>query len=474
MLKKVAIVSEGVCAEDPHGADRQVSLFPADARKLVDAGCQVSIEDGAGRRMGFSNQEYARFGVQVEPRESVYRGKDLVVKIKGPTNEAIREMDPGSTLFCMAHLPMYPDRKAALEEQRVSVVAMEAVSEGKFRLDSKELAPNLFAKQVFDSYLKSRPAAERHVVVVGYSEATDGMIRYLGRKQLASLLVVPASGGTDWVSAARKGTVVVSDVVGNPDSLRTFVNASAQEGIVTVDFSKFSKPNERRLPLEDLFPDGKLPQFGKRGIQCLHETGRAGAQFGIEVLDSDPRNTWSQKDIALVLGYGNVAMGAIDQCVRQGQAVFVLGRHNTQGGRIERWLSRSKLVINGAFIPDELAGIEFVVSNQHVDRVMRPGTVLIDLIGGSPTDRSPVEPVDTCTFLGAPMFERNGVRIASVFAWPNYYRTFETNGRYSSQIANVLVQPEGLLTGLRNTTQGIRKAIVLGPFDGPRETGSLF
>ena len=72
------------------------------------------------------------------------------------------------------------------------------------------------------------------------------------------------------------------------------------------------------------------------------------------------------------------------------------------------------------------------------------------------------------------MFERNGVRIASVFAWPNYYRTFETNGRYSSQIANVLVQPEGLLTGLHNTTQGIRKAIVLGPFDGPMEPGSKF
>ncbi len=40
------------------------------------------------------------------------------------------------------------------------------------------------------------------------------------------------------------------------------------------------------------------------------------------------------------------------------------------------------------------------------------GSVVIDLVGGSPTNRSPVEPVLSCTFLTDPSFVRDGVTIS--------------------------------------------------------------
>lgn len=463
-IKRVAVVSEGVCPEDPHGVDKQVALFPADASLVAQTGVQVSVQRGAGAKIGKSDAEYQRFGVQLEDRDTIYRGKDLVIKIKGPTDDAANELDRGSTLLCMAHLPMYPSRREILKSRQVNVVAMEAVAEPSRALDIDAYTPRLFAKEIFDKQLKDIPAVGRNVVVVGYSKVTDEIIRYFGRKQLASLLVVPASGVTSWIAKAAPGTVVVGAVDSAPDSAMTLRKASEHENLIVADFRDYKVSTKDFLRIARLSQE-EMEARPQRSIQCLHETGRAGAQFGIEGVDRDGPKAWTERDLALVLGYGNVAMGAIDQCLQQGQSVYVLGRFNTRKDRIEPWLARSKLVINGAFIPDELAGIEYVLNNHHVDNVMRNGTMLIDLIGGSPTDRSPVEPVETCTFLGEPMFERNGIRIASVFAWPNFYRTEATNSQYSRQIMNVLTRPNGLLSGLAKADEGIRKAIVLGPFE---------
>ena len=161
-----------------------------------------------------------------------------------------------------------------------------------------------------------------------------------------------------------------------------------------------------------------------------------------------------------VLGYGNVAMGAVDYCVRNGLAVTIMNRFHTSNRSFALKLASAELVINGALTPPDRAGIDFVVTKDHVSNHMQRGAVLIDLIGGSPTDRSPVEVVETCTFLGAPRFTVAGVYVASVFAWPNFYRPRETCNRYSSQIASVIVEPGGLADGVDVASPGIRRARV--------------
>lgn len=90
---------------------------------------------------------------------------------------------------------------------------------------------------------------------------------------------------------------------------------------------------------------------------------------------------------------------------------------------------------------------------------------MIDLVGGSPTNRSPVEPVMSCSFLTEPSFIQEGVTVSSLWGWPMLGMIRETAIKYPGQIVNVLTDTEKLIEGLDDLTAGVQRALVCGPFD---------
>jgi len=89
---------------------------------------------------------------------------------------------------------------------------------------------------------------------------------------------------------------------------------------------------------------------------------------------------------------------------------------------------------------------------------------VIDLVGGSATNRSPVEPVISCSFLTQPYFIQDGVLISSLWGWPMMGMMRETAIRYSGQITEVLIGHEKLIDGLDKLSPGVKRALVCGPF----------
>src|SRR5690606_19393202 len=102
-----------------------------------------------------------------------------------------------------------------------------------------------------------------------------------------------------------------------------------------------------------------------RRIQCLHETGRAGAKYGVSLLLNETKKVKEAKDInVVVLGYGNVATGAIDQLLREGvKRIVILTRRHTRDKAIDKYLANADLVINGAELPLEKRGKVYLISN---------------------------------------------------------------------------------------------------------------
>ena len=168
---------------------------------------------------------------------------------------------------------------------------------------------------------------------------------------------------------------------------------------------------------------------------------------------------------AVVLGYGNVAQGAIDELVAQGvMKVDVLGSTHTVTDRIDYWIKHADIIINGVNQDKQLRGKNYLVTNEHVRNVIPKGSVIIDLVGGSENNRSPIEPVVTGTFLDDPHFVQEGITIAALWGWPMMGMMRESAVKYSSQILDVLMGPEKLLEGLEHLTPGVERALVCGPF----------
>jgi hypothetical protein len=207
-------------------------------------------------------------------------------------------------------------------------------------------------------------------------------------------------------------------------------------------------------------------EFGMRRIQCLHETGRAGARYGVQLLRENKPAIDLREARALVLGYGNVGQGAIHELHEQGiGCVHVLGRTHTVHGRIDYWLKGADIVVNGAEQAPELRGVNFLVTNDHLKTLLPEGSVVIDLVGGSETNRSPVEPVLACTFLTDPHFVQDGVTVSSLWGWPMLGMMRETAIRYSGQAREVLLETEQMLRGLDHLTPGVERALVCGPHE---------
>ncbi len=462
-FQTIAVVREVESPENPGGLEKRVSLVPDDVARLIAAGVAVYVETGAGGGVGFSDAEYVAAGAVIEDAGQIYRNKDLIIKFKGPSLDSIGQMRPGCTLLCMAHFGSFRERAKLLEDCRINVVAMEEILESpKITTDETILARTAMAAAL-QPFADDNTLGGVKVRVLQWTTRTAPAVRRAGNRDPKSLKLV--RGDIDFGSLEAIG----------PDSLYFYDSTSldndrliatlVESGSHLFDLAKYECQQGEKA-LANWKATHPPHQFGLRRIQCLHQTGQAGARYGLQLLQENKPNLDIAKAKVVVLGYGNVGQGALHEIYDHGvEVVSVLGRSHTSTGRIDYWLDGVDLVVNGADQPEHLRGINYLISNQHLKTVIRDGSVIVDLVGGSPSNRSPIEPVLTCTFLTAPHFVQDGVTISALWGWPMMGMMRDTAITYSGQIVDVLTGRERLIDGLADLPAGVKRALVCGPFE---------
>ncbi|MCJ8352073.1 alanine dehydrogenase [Moritella sp.] len=459
----IALAKEIESPENPEGLEKRVALIPSDVGLLVQAGIKVYVECGAGDGVGFSDDEYLKNNAIMQTAEDIYVNKSLIIKFKGPALASVEQMSEGCTLFCMAHFHSYPDRAKLLQDKRINVIAMEEICDSpKHEPDHKILA-RVAMNAALIPFINEQSIGDLQVRVIGWSERLRGGIKRAGNRSAASLQVIQPTLAFDELDAVGPNALYFYDSQSfndQQDILLQLHNA----GTHIFDLSEFEREHGQQAM--SAYRDSHPPQeFGLRRIQCLHETGQAGARYGLSLLKERKPSVDVANIKAVILGYGNVGQGALDELHQQGvKHIHILGRAQTAKESIGYWLKDVDIVINGAEQPSELRGKNFLISNQHVKELIPDNSVIIDLVGGSATNRSPVEPVIGCSFLTQPYFIQDGVLISSLWGWPMMGMMRETAVRYSGQITDVLIGREKLIDGLDKLTPGVKLALVCGPF----------
>lgn len=462
MYKTIGLAKEIESPENPGALEKRVALIPEDVRKVVDFGCEVFVEFGAGEGVGFSDEEYIEAGATLQDNEELYKGKDLVIKFKGPAMESIPLMEPGSTMFCMAHFSSFPKRAKLLEDSRINIVAMEYVVQSPEKIPNDLILGLMAADNCLEKDIRRAGVSGVEFHVIGYSERMSGAVRRFMDHSPKNLMLHPADVSFEELGSLNRNSVIVYDSL-SFDDLNKII-PKIKEGRV-FDIHSFVKDHGKEA-LSYYRKVNPAPKFGKRKIEALHETGRAGARYGLELLkEQSPKKKSPQDAVAVILGYGNVGMGAIDECYRNGvRTIHVLGKDQTQKGIIEDYLKDGDLIINGAEQPVHLRGVNYLVTKDHAKSLLEDGSVVIDLVGGSATNRSAVENVIECTYLTDPYFEEDGILFSALWGWPMMGFMRETAIKYSGQIADILIGEDKLINGLDNLAAGVEKALVCGKF----------
>ncbi|MCP4182123.1 MAG: alanine dehydrogenase [Hyphomicrobiales bacterium] len=457
----VAIVREIESPENPGGLEKRVSVVPEDVKKLTEERCRVFVETRAGNGVDFCDEEYLRAGAEIQNEDEIYKNKDLVIKFKGPSIASIEQMREGCTLLCMAHFNSFPDRARMLERRQINVIAMEEILESPKFQDPTVILGRTAMAAALQPFADKNSLGGLKIRVLEWTSRTAPAIRRAGNRDPRSLKILQSDVEIDACDALGPDSLYFYDstTLDNPKLIENLRQLACN----LFDLAQFEK-NSGVQAVESWREDHVPHEFGLRRIQCLHQTGQAGARYGLSLLKKNKPQLDLANARAVVLGYGNVGQGALHELYDHGLGqIAVLGRSHTQSGRIDYWLKQADIVINGAEQPEHLRGMNFLITNRHLKSFLGDGSVVIDLVGGSPTNRSPVEPVLACTFLDDPHFVQDGVSVSALWGWPMLGMMRETAVAYSGQVVDVLVGRERLIDGLDKLTPGVARALVCGP-----------
>ncbi len=300
---------------------------------------------------------------------------------------------------------------------------------------------------------------------IGWTHRLNGAIRRAGNRNTNSLAVFSEKITREELDVLGPNAVYFYDTAGfsDPNGVLPYLKS---KGCVTRDLKEFEAADGPRL-VRKWHEEHPPFEFGFRKIEALQDTGRAGARYGFKLLrEVTKKKLRGDHPVAVVLGYGNVGMGGIQECHEQGvRQLHILTRATTVPEKIERWLKEADLIVNAAVLPAADRGKRFLITQRHVSEVIAPGSVLIDLVGGSSTTRGSIESILDNTFPEDPYFIENEIAFSALWGWPMMGMERESCLRYSRQAVEVLLGEERLIDGLSALTPGVRHALVIGPYD---------
>jgi len=108
--------------------ETRVSMTPSLCRQCVALGAKVLVERSAGITAGFSDAEYRLAGATlVGDAARVWRGAEMILKVKEPLPAEYDAMREGQVLFTYLHLAAGPDLAQVLMKKRILAIAYETV-----------------------------------------------------------------------------------------------------------------------------------------------------------------------------------------------------------------------------------------------------------------------------------------------------------------------------------------------------------
>ncbi len=178
------------------------------------------------------------------------------------------------------------------------------------------------------------------------------------------------------------------------------------------------------IPMENL-----KDVFGNRRVEAVLDSGRIGMEYGFKLWGKDPATAQIK-----IMGYGNVAVGAIRCAARKMARVDILNKRQIQ--EMEKHIPGTDILVDALNRPyrrDVKKEPPFV--KRKMLKLLKKGSVIIDLVS-NPEHHAPVETMRPTT-LAEPHYMVDGIYHAAMWGWPGMEPETITK-RYSMQLGPIL------------------------------------
>ncbi len=186
-----------------HQGETRCAVTPDTVKKFVAMGAAVSIEAGTGQASSIPDADYAAAGATVKPdTRAVLDGADLLLKVRGPTQQEITALKPGAIVVALLDAYREKDTVSALAKANATAFAMEFV-------------PRITRAQVMDALSSQANLAGYRAVIEAanaYGRGFPMMMTAAGTVAAAKVFVmgVGVAGLQAIATARRLGAVVTA------------------------------------------------------------------------------------------------------------------------------------------------------------------------------------------------------------------------------------------------------------------------
>jgi alanine dehydrogenase len=112
--------------------ESRVALTPVGVEDLTRSGHKVLIQAGAGQGSGISDDLYREHGAEIVPEAAdVWRGADLIVKVKEPLEVEWPLMRPGQLVFTYFHFAADEKLTRAVMASGITAIAYETIKDAR-------------------------------------------------------------------------------------------------------------------------------------------------------------------------------------------------------------------------------------------------------------------------------------------------------------------------------------------------------
>lgn len=118
---KIGILKESV------KNDKRVAISPTIAKKLIDMGFEVHIQENAGLHSSFKNSDYSKAGVLISAKDDIYSTCDILVKINPFEKDEIEKLKKGQIIFAQLFHKSNPELMAKIAEKGATAFSMDAM-----------------------------------------------------------------------------------------------------------------------------------------------------------------------------------------------------------------------------------------------------------------------------------------------------------------------------------------------------------
>jgi len=185
-----------------HQGETRCAVTPDTVKKFVAMGAAVSIEAGTGQASSIPDADYAAAGATVKPdTRAVLDGADLLLKVRGPTQQEITALKPGAIVVALLDAYREKDTVSALAKANATAFAMEFV-------------PRITRAQVMDALSSQANLAGYRAVIEAanaYGRGFPMMMTAAGTVAAAKVFVIGVGvAGLQAIATARRLGAVVT------------------------------------------------------------------------------------------------------------------------------------------------------------------------------------------------------------------------------------------------------------------------